>query len=162
VAVCGAVVTVLVAILFTNGREIFTDAGRTARIIASVDWSEYQDPETGFRIDYPSDWRVSRDGQYTDFRHPDSAAALRVVVQNSDNRSPEAAWLDLERRFKAEHQSYSRIRLGPVDFREFSAAEWEFTYTRSDVQLHNLDLGVVTGAKAFTLNFESSFRPPAT
>ncbi len=179
VVVCGAVVAVLVAILFTNGREIFTDGGRTARIIASVDWSEYQDPETGFRIDYPSDWRVSRDGQYTDFRHPDSAAALRVVVQNSDNRSPEAAWLELERRFKAEQQSYSRIRLGPVDFRDFSAAEWEFTYTRSDVQLHNLDLGVVTGAKAFTLNFESratnwsvvkafmerfesSFRPPAT
>lgn len=179
VAVCAAVMAVLVAILITNGREIFTDGGRTARIIASVDWSEYQDPETGFRIDYPSDWRVSRDGQYTDFRHPNDAAALRVVVQDANNRSPEAAWLDLERRFKAEQQSYSRIRLGPVDFRDFSAAEWEFTYTRSIVQLHNLDLGVVTGAKFFTLNFEaqdsnwsvvkafmerfeSSFRPPAT
>ncbi len=179
VAICAAVVLVLVAILFTNGREIFTDEGRTARIIASVDWSEYIDPATGFRIDYPSDWRVSREGQYTDFRHPDSAAALRVVVQDSNGRSAEDSWLELERRFRAEQQSYSRLRLEPREFRGYSAAEWEFTYTKSGVQLHNLDLGVVTGSKAFTLNFEarasnwdvvqafmerfeSSFRPPTT
>jgi hypothetical protein len=179
--ICGAVTLVLIAILMTNGREIFTNGGRTARIIASVKWSQYEDPATGFRIDYPSDWRVSREGQYTDFRHPDSAAALRVVVQDSNSRSPEAAWLELERRFRVEQKSYSRIRLEPTEFRDFSAAEWEFTYTsaKSDVQLHNLDLGVVTGTKAFTLNFESraanwsvvealmqrfesSFRPPTS
>jgi len=184
-AICAAVTLVLIAILFTNGREIFTRDGRTARIIASVDWSEYVDPDTGFSIDYPSDWRVTKDGQYTDFRHPGAAAALRVVVQDSNSRSPEAAWLELERRFKAEQQSYSRIRLQPTEFRTYAAAEWEFTYTRENaqtkerVQLHNLDLGVVTGTKAFTLNFESrqtnwsvvkafmerfesSFRPPET
>ncbi|HEV2761174.1 MAG TPA: hypothetical protein VGV86_16560, partial [Acidimicrobiales bacterium] len=179
VVICAAVMLVLVAILFTNGREIFTDEGRTARIIASVDWSEYTDPATGFRIDFPTDWRVSREGNYTDFRHPDSAAALRVVVQDSNSRSAEAGWLELERRFKAEQQSYSRIRLEPTRFRGFSAAEWEFTYTKADIQLRNFDLGVVTGDKAFTLNFEaragnwsvveafmdrfqSSFRPPPT
>jgi hypothetical protein len=184
VVICTAVTLVLVAILFTNGREIFTSGGRTARIIASVDWREYVDPATGFRIDYPSDWRVSRDGQYTDFRHPDSAAALRVVVQDSNSRSPEAAWLELERRFRDEQKSYSRIRLEPKEFHDYSAAEWEFTYSKADgrggaVQLHNLDLGVVTGTKAFTLNFESrasnwsvvqafmerfesSFQPPET
>jgi serine/threonine protein kinase len=153
--ICAAVTLVLIAILFTNGREIFTDDGRTKRIIASVEWSEYTDPATGFKIDYPSDWRVTRDGQYTDFRHPDAAAALRVVVQDSNARSAEAAWLDLERRFRAEQQSYSRIRLEPREFKDYTAAEWEFTYVRQGVQLHNLDLGVVTGTKAFTLNFES-------
>ncbi|MGI8808665.1 MAG: serine/threonine-protein kinase [Acidimicrobiales bacterium] len=179
IAVCAAVMLVLVAILATNGREIFTSEGRNARIVASVDWSEYVDPATGFRIDFPTDWRVSREGNYTDFRHPESAAALRVVVQDSNNRSAEAGWLDLERRFRAEQTSYSRLRLEATKFRGYSAAEWEFTYIKQDVQLHNLDLGVVTGAKAFTLNFEaravnwplvqafmdrfeSSFRPPAT
>jgi len=174
-----AVTLVLIAILFTNGREIFTSEGRSARIIASVDWSKYTDPDTGFTIDYPSDWRVTREGNYTDFRHPDSAAALRVVVQDSNSRSAEAAWLDLERRFRTEQQSYSRIRLEPTEFKGFTAAEWEFTYERRNVQLHNLDLGVVTGAKGFTLNFEArqsdwnivkafmdrfqdSFQPPKT
>ncbi len=176
---CGAVTLVMIAILFTNGREIFTRNGRTARIIASVKWSEYTDPATGFKIDYPSDWRVSREGQYTDFRHPDSAAALRVVVQDSNARSAEAAWLDLERRFRSEQQSYSRIRLEPTEFRGYTAALWEFSYLKSNVELHNLDVGVVTGKEAFTLNFEaraanwpivaafmdrfqSSFRPPPT
>ncbi len=180
IVVLATVVTlVMIAILFTNGREIFTREGRSARIIASVDWSKYTDPDTGFTIDYPSDWRVSREGNYTDFRHPDSAAALRVVVQDSNARSAEAAWLDLERRFRTEQQSYSRIRLEPTEFKGFNAAEWEFTYQRRDVQLHNLDLGVVTGAKGFTLNFEArqsdwdivkafmdrferSFNPPTT
>lgn len=174
-----AVTAVLIAILFTNGREIFTSEGRASRIIASVDWSKYTDPATGFKIDYPSDWRVSREGNYTDFRHPDSAAALRVVVQDSNARSAESAWLDLERRFRTEQQSYSRIRLEPTEFKGYDAAEWEFTYERRNVQLHNLDLGVVTGAKGFTLNFEArqsdwhvvkafmdrferSFEPPAT
>jgi eukaryotic-like serine/threonine-protein kinase len=179
VLLASVVTLVLIAILFTNGREIFTDEGRSNRIIASVDWSKYTDPATGFTIDYPSDWRVSREGNYTDFRHPDSAAALRVVVQDSNSRSAEAAWLDLERRFKTEQQGYSRIRLEPTEFKGYGAAEWEFTYVRRNVQLHNLDLGVVTGAKGFTLNFEArqsdweivkafmdrferSFEPPAT
>jgi hypothetical protein len=153
--ICAAVTLVLVAILFTNGRQIFTRDGQTQRIIASVEWSEYVDPDTGFRIDYPSDWNVTRDGQYTDFRHPDAAAALRVVVHDSRSRSPEAAWLELEERFRAQQPSYSRIRVEPREFRGHAAAEWEFTYYRQDVQLHNLDLGVVTGTKAFTLNFES-------
>jgi serine/threonine protein kinase len=176
---CTVVTLVMIAILLTNGREIFTKGGRSARIIASVDWSKYTDPATGFTIDYPSDWRVSREGNYTDFRHPNSAAALRVVVQDSNARSAESAWQDLERRFRSEQQSYSRIRLEPSEFKGFNAATWEFTYERRNVQLHNLDLGVVTGAKGFTLNFESrqsdweivrafmerferSFEPPAT
>jgi len=153
--ICAVVAIVMIAILFTNGREIFTKGGRSARIIASVDWSKYTDPATGFTIDYPSDWRVSREGNYTDFRHPDSAAALRVVVQDSNSRSAESAWVELERRFRTEQQSYSRIRLEPSEFKGFNAATWEFTYERRNVQLHNLDLGVVTGAKGFTLNFES-------
>ena len=176
---CLLVVGVLLVILFTNGREIFTNRARTARILASVDWSQYTDPATGFEIDYPKDWLVSRTGQYTDFRHPDSAAALRVVVQEADGKSALTAWTQLEQRFRREQPTYSRLRLEPVEFREFDAAEWEFTYSRTNVKLHNLDLGVVTGKQAFTLNFEardknwsvvkaffdrfeSSFRPPKT
>ncbi len=149
------VVVVLLAILFTNGREVFTRDGRTARIIASVEWSQYVDPATGFKIDYPSDWRVSRDGQYTDFRHPDAAAALRVVVQDAGGRTAQNVWIELERRFRREQPTYSRIRLEPVRFGDSDTAEWEFTYSRQNVQLHNLDLGVVTGTQTFTLNFES-------
>jgi serine/threonine protein kinase len=177
--ICAVVVLAFLVILFTNGREIFTREGRSARIVSSVDWAEYVDPDTGFTIDYPEDWRVTRDGPYTDFRHPDAAAALRVVVQDANGRTAQNGWIELERRFRTSEPTYSRIRLEPVEFRGFDASEWEFTYSKSNVPLHNLDLGVVTGAKGFTLNFESresnwsivkafferfqrSFRPPAT
>lgn len=150
-----AVTLVMLAILLTNGREIFTDKGRTGRVISSVKWTEYTDPVTGFKIDHPADWRITREGNYTDFRHPDSAAALRVVVQDSNSRSAESAWIELEQRFRAEQQGYSRIRLEPTEFKGYNAAEWEFTYLRRNVQLHNLDMGVVTGKRGFTLNFEA-------
>ncbi|HEX2046708.1 MAG TPA: serine/threonine-protein kinase [Acidimicrobiales bacterium] len=158
VVLSGAVVLVLLAILFTNGREILTREARDNLIVSMVDWDEYVDPDTGFRIEHPSDWRISRDGQYTDFRHPNDAAALRVVVQDANGRTAVNGWIELERRFRQAQPSYSRIRLEPTEFRGYDAAEWEFTYSRNDVQLHNLDLGVVTGTKTFTLNFESRAR----
>jgi serine/threonine protein kinase len=179
VVLCTAVVLVLLAILFTNGREILTRDARDNRILATVDWATYVHPDSGFRIDYPSDWRVTTDGQYTDFRHPNDAAALRVVVQDANGRTAENGWIELERRFRREQPSYSRIRLEATEFLGYDAAEWEFTYSRDNVALHNLDVGVVTGTKAFTLNFESrasnwslvqpfmdrfesSFKPPKT
>ena len=72
-----------------------------------------------------------------------------------------------------------RVRLERKDLRNLDAAEWEFTYTKGNVPLHNIDLGVVTGSKSFALNFEtrttnwdavhplfqrfeSSFRPPTS
>ena len=178
-ALSAVVMLVLVVILFTNGREILTREGRSARVMATVDWEEYRDPATGFRIDYPRDWIVTREGDYTNFRHPGYAAALRVVVQDTVGRSAQNTWIDLERRFRVEQPTYSRIRLEASQLRGFDAADWEFTYTKSAVPLRNFDVAVVTGTKTFTLNFEaraanwelvqpflerfeSSFRPPRT
>jgi eukaryotic-like serine/threonine-protein kinase len=175
---CGLVTAVMVLILLTNGRDIFNSRTHAARTIASVKWAQYVDPATGFKMDYPADWLITRDGNYTDFREPQSAAALRVVAQDSTATSAVAGWIDLEKRFSVEQSSYSRIRLEPKDLRNLDAAEWEFTYNKSGVPLHNIDLGVVTGSKSFALNFEtraanwdavrplfqrfeSSFRPPA-
>lgn len=183
VALCVLTMAVMVAILVTNGRRIFGTGSPAAEAIAAVKWTAYTDPATGFRIEYPSDWIVTRDGIYTDFRHPASAAALRVVAQASSARSAEQGWLDLEKGFVKEQPGYRRIRLEPKSFRGLDAAEWEFAYTKLDggghsIDLHNIDLGVVTGQSALALNFEttainwsavqpffarfeSSFRPPA-
>jgi len=182
VGLCTLVMAVMVAILFTNGRRLFSSQTPAAEAIAAVKWSQYTDPDSGFRIEYPAEWIVTHEGIYTDFRHPASAAALRVVAQPSTARSAEQGWLDLEKRFQQEQPGYRRIRLETTPFRSLDAAEWEFAYTKVDagghsVDLHNVDLGVVTGKSAFALNFEtratnwsavepffkrfeSSFRPP--
>ena len=178
-ALVALISAVMIAIMITNGRDIFNSRTHAARTIASVKWSQYTDPATGFKIDYPSDWVITRQGNYTDFRHPQSAAALRVVAQDSTATSALAGWVDLEKRFSVEQASYSRIRMENTDFHNLDAAEWEFTYSKSNVPLHNIDLGVVTGKRSFALNFEtratnwnaveplfqrfeSSFHPPTT
>jgi len=172
------VAAIMVVILFTNGREIFSSRTHAARTIAAIHWVQYTDPATGFRIDYPSDWRVTREGVYTNFTHPTSAAALRIVAQPSSAVSAQAGWTELEKEFARNQPSYRRIRLESKAYRNLDAAEWEFGYARSGVALHNIDLGVVTGQQAFSLNFEtqeanwnavrplfqrfeSSFRPPS-
>lgn len=174
---CAAVMAIMIAILLTNGRDIFTSRSRAARTIAAITWAQYSDPATGFTVDYPADWLVSRDGIYTDFRHPQAAAALRIVAQDSTATSAVVGWTDLETRLASEQPTYRRIRLEPKEFRALDAAEWEFTYSKNNVQLHNIDLGVITGTRSFALNFEtrstnwdaikplfqrfeSSFKPP--
>jgi hypothetical protein len=152
---CALVTLVMVIILLTNGRTIFSSRTQAAQTIAAIKWAKYTDPATGFTMDYPSDWLITREGIYTDFKHPQAAAALRVVVQDSTATSALAGWVDLEKRFVAEQPSYSRIRLEPKPYRSLDAAEWEFRYTKAEVDLHNIDLGVVTGAKSYALNFET-------
>jgi hypothetical protein len=178
-ALCGLVTAVMLLILVTNGRTIFTSKTHAAQTIAAVKWAKYVDPDGRFTMDYPADWVVTRDGIYTDFKHPSSAAALRVVVQPSTGTNAMAGWIDLEKRFTAEQPSYSRVRLAPKQYRGLDAAEWEFRYTKTGVDLHNIDLGVVTGTMSYALNFEtrdsnwtavsplfqrfeSSFHPPTT
>ncbi len=161
VALCVLTMAVMVALLVTNGRRIFGNDSPAAEAIAAVKWTAYTDPATGFHIDYPADWIVTRDGIYTDFRHPASAAALRVVAQPSSAVSALQGWLDLEKGFIKEQPGYRRIRLEPKSFHGLDAAEWEFAYTKLDggghnVDLHNIDLGVVTGQHAFALNFETT------
>ncbi len=178
IALSGLVTLVMVLILVTNGRTIFSSKTHAAQTIAAIKWAQDQDPATGFKIDYPADWAATRDGIYTDFKPPQGAAALRVVVQDSNAASAMAGWQDLEQRLAAEQPSYSRIRLAPKSFHGLDAAEWEFRYTNNGVPLHNIDLGVVTGTQSYALNFEtresnwtaveplfqrfeSSFHPPA-
>jgi hypothetical protein len=151
----GLVTAIMLVILVTNGREIFSSRTHAARTIAAIKWVQYTDPATGFRIDYPSDWRVTREGVYTNFTHPQSAAALRIVAQPSSAVSAHAGWIELEKEFAKNQPSYRRIRLESKAYRSLDAAEWEFGYSRSGVALHNIDLGVVTGQQAYSLNFET-------
>ncbi len=175
----GMIIAVLVFLLLTGTRFL---TGRTDRVArsdaATVNWVNYTDPGTGFRLEHPSNWTVTPNQNVVDFRDPGSSAALRVVVQ-PPGASPEQVWLDLERRFVADHPSYERVRLQPTTADGRPAAAWEFTWTDgSGTELHNSDLAVDAGGRTFALNFQtradewerlsflfdrftSSFRPPA-
>ncbi|HYP24294.1 MAG TPA: hypothetical protein VEV43_12035, partial [Actinomycetota bacterium] len=46
---------------------------------------------------------------------------------------------------------YEEIRIGPVTFQGFPAAEWEYTYSG----VHAINIGIVTDTNGYALNFQT-------
>ncbi|HEX2041703.1 MAG TPA: serine/threonine-protein kinase [Acidimicrobiales bacterium] len=132
-----------------------TTAAPSAAPAVPASWRPYTDPDTGFRISRPADWRVRRNGTLTDFVDPDSGAYLRVDHVQPPGPSPEGAWYDFEPRFAAQNPGYRRIQITPTTFAGFRAAIWEFTYGTGSRQRHAVDLGFVTPRYGFALNFDT-------
>ncbi|MGH9176982.1 MAG: hypothetical protein ACRD0N_00305, partial [Acidimicrobiales bacterium] len=120
------------------------------------DWVTYADPRVGYRVAHPPGWQVrTRDGTRTDIVDPGTGSYLRLDWTASPGPSPEAAWESLSRSFGARHAEYREIRIEPTTFKDFDAAEWEYTYTDGGARLHAIDLGFVTRAHGFALNFQT-------
>jgi hypothetical protein len=118
---------------------------------AGGSWREYTDEGTGYRIEYPTSWRVVRDGRRVDFRDPSTGAYLRVDWVRPPGSSPVAAWEEQSRSFAARYGDYRELRIEATTFKGMRAAEWEFTYAGQ----HAIDLGFVTDAYGFALNFQT-------
>ncbi len=42
-----------------------------------------------------------------------------------------------------------------MNYRDYNAALWEYTYTEGGVDLHAYNLGFVTGGRGYALNFQT-------
>jgi hypothetical protein len=154
---CAFVTLVLVLIMVANGRQFGRARPAKPKTVAvsKIRWETYTDPTTGFRIDHPATWTVTHQGNFTDFRDPNAAAALRIVARASSGATAEDSWLALERTFAQEHDTYQRMRIEATPYRSLDAALWEFTYSQNKLDFHNLDLGVVVPGFSYALNFEA-------
>jgi eukaryotic-like serine/threonine-protein kinase len=121
----------------------------------AVQWVTHENEAVGYSIDHPGGWIVEQDENLTDFRDPETGAALRVGYQQPPQNTPQGLWLQLEEQFKAEHPSYARTRLSQSVHDGHPAAVWEFTWNDNGVDLHNYDLAFNTGAQSFALNFQT-------
>lgn len=120
------------------------------------DLTTYEDPAIGYQVSYPAGWSVIRqDGSITDFRDPETGAYLRMDWLSPPGDDAVAAWEAASDRFAAEHEGYSELRIDPVTFQGFEAAEWEYTYEDGAAQLHAINLGVVAGEYGYALNFQT-------
>jgi hypothetical protein len=151
------VLAVMVALVITGGR--FRSSRPTLGAPVSPgppsSWLTYTDATTGFTIRYPQTWSVRRNGSVTDFRDPSAGAYLRVDHQQPPGSSPEGAWYDLERSVSDKSPNYNRLQITPTTYQGFRAAVWEFTYSSEGVEVHALDLGLVTSRYGFSLNFQT-------
>jgi eukaryotic-like serine/threonine-protein kinase len=100
----------------------------------------YTDP-SGFTVAVPEGWTREQNGTAVDFDDPSSAAFLRIDRTREPKDDPVADWERQEKSLQARYDSYQRIRIEPVDFRGWPAADWEFTLGPS---AHVLNRGFVT------------------
>lgn len=101
--------------------------------------------ETGFVVAVPADWTVSRDGSRIDFVEPGGGRFLRIDQTQTPKPDPVADWQQQEADVSVRLGGYSRIRIEPVDYREYDAADWEFTWQADSGALHVLNRNTITG-----------------
>lgn len=101
--------------------------------------------DTGFAVAVPVDWTVSRDGSRTDFVEPGGGRFLRIDQTQTPKPDPVADWQEQEVDVSERLGGYSRIRIEPVDYRDYEAADWEFTWQTDAGALHVLNRNTITG-----------------
>lgn len=105
-----------------------------------------------FTVAVPAGWERRLDGSTrVDFVSPDGTRFLRVDQRAEAGSDAEQAWLDLEPSIAASLSGYSRIRIEPVDYRGWEAADWEFTWEGESGTVHVLNRGFITDPRGFAL-----------
>ena len=110
----------------------------------------YRD-ETGFSLAIPTDWRVSTDGPRRIFEEPDTGRFL--IVDQTDTPQDDALE-DWEQQSEAlDLPGYHNLRVESAEWRDWDAADWEFTWEADDGPRHVLNRTVITepGEQAYAL-----------
>jgi serine/threonine protein kinase len=111
---------------------------------------------TGFSVAVPDGWRAVRSGTHVDFREPGGSRYLRV--DQTDRPKPDAKtdWENQEKSVSRRLPNYHRIRIDAVTYRDYNAADWEFTWGSGPT--HVLNRGMNTGAKGYALYWSTPER----
>lgn len=116
----------------------------------------YTDPAVGWSIGRPTGWQVRRHGTLTDLVEPGTGRYLRIDTTATPGPSAVGAWQAFEPAFAARHAGYSRVAMTTIAWRGFAdVADWEYTYGSGGTRQHAIDRGVVTGGRAYALNFQT-------
>lgn len=108
-------------------------------------YEKYSDPKGRFSVAVPQGWTQEQQRNAMKFQDPSSTVFLRMY--DLAGSRPRAAFA--EAGFKASHNDYQRLRLEDVSYRDFDAAEWEFTYSANGVTRHVLWRGFVAGGRLY-------------
>lgn len=116
----------------------------------------YQD-DTGFSLAVPQGWSAEQvTDTAVDISDPAGGRFIRVDQTDQPKQDPVRDWEKQERSVAGELADYARIRIEPVDYRGWNAADWEFTFTSDGSPVHVLNRGfVVSDNQAYALYFSS-------
>lgn len=88
--------------------------------------------ETGFSVAVPEGWTVERDGTRVQLDDPGSSRFLRVDQTDTPQADPVEDWERQEESVSQRLENYERISIEPVEYRDYDAADWQFTFGADD------------------------------
>ncbi|MGI8695692.1 MAG: protein kinase domain-containing protein, partial [Mycobacteriales bacterium] len=126
-----------------------TPGGREA--VSPIGYQPY-DGDGTFTVDVPVGWQSQqvRTG-VVDLRAPTGDRFLRLVTGPAPTGSLVDGFLGAAKDFDDTHTGYHEIRIEQVAYRDFAAAEWEFTYIKDGVTRHVLYRSFVASGHTFGL-----------
>jgi len=101
----------------------------------------HEDP-TGFRIGVPEGWEPSTDGPRTYFRDPESSRYLMVDQTTEPADDALADWEANEQAVSQRLADYQRVSMERVDYRDYDAVDWEFTFAGDGDRVHVVNRNV--------------------
>jgi hypothetical protein len=110
-------------------------------------FTTYSDP-SGFAVEVPQGWRESHDGSQVKFSEPGTTRYLLVDQTDHPKKDPKKDWERQEKSVSKRLDNYQRISIESVSYRDYPAADWQFTYaTRTRV----INRGFVAGDRGYAL-----------
>ncbi len=117
-----------------SGAEAGGDSGK------ELTASPYEGKQ-GYTIGLPKGWKFQSSGAAGDrFTGPDGQKLL-VAWTSTPKDDPVADWKNQERYMV--RSQYKKIRIEEVDYRDWNAADWEFTYVEGGTKYRTIDRGFV-------------------
>ncbi len=105
-----------------------------------------------FTVAVPQGWERRLDGATrVDYVAPNGSRFLRIDQVAEAGTDAEQAWLDAEPSVADSLSGYSRLRIEPVDYRSWEAADWEFTWEGESGTVRVLNRGFITDPRGFAL-----------
>ena len=122
-------------------------------------WSEYTEPESGYRVGYPPGWEIVRQSPTrTELHDRATPTFLRIDWQRGAQLDPLTAEQQAARAHAAEHPvGYQVARVTPTPFKGLPGAQLEFGYAEAE-PWHALELAVRTPGYLLTMAIYSRDR----
>jgi serine/threonine protein kinase len=104
---------------------------------------------TGFSIGVPRGWQISHDGHYVYIRDPANSGIFLLIDQSDQPKpNPLADWRQQAANRQGSYPGYHLILLREVRYSQAEkAADWEFTYNRSGVNVRVLNRNILANAR---------------
>ncbi|CAN5717893.1 hypothetical protein BH24ACT13_BH24ACT13_07050 [soil metagenome] len=116
-------------------------------------YRDYDDP-TGFSVAIPAGWRVTTEGSRRYFTDPQTGRAFHVDQTNTPQADPLEDWQNQEKGVSQRLPGYELIRIDPLNYRGWEAADWEFTYDGNSGRRHVINRNVlVSSSQAYALHW---------